>query len=303
MEVLGASAGGADGFGSFPAYTTSDSVQPTLCLLPGDRPAVAFLPPFASPAIGVGSSFGARLSSDGRGVAPGLADWFDPYGVAVGVGSSASPCGLLSSVRPAPRPYMISVDDAPREALGVGSSRRAPAPSGRRCSTSSASVGPWLPCFRLSGCCDPPFTASCAVGVLRSFTATGGGESEKPRPRPSLARGVGRFAILARRVSFLGPSSRPGPLCSFVVGVGRSSPDGEDELAEPLVRRPDLRSRKALPFRIEPEAGQVAEYNSECPHSRLTFSVSQAPRAGFHVAMGWGREDAAHIFDHHQLGL
>jgi hypothetical protein len=38
--------------------------------------------------LGVGRSFGARESSDGRIAAPGLGDWLLPYGVAVGVGRS-----------------------------------------------------------------------------------------------------------------------------------------------------------------------------------------------------------------------
>ena len=47
---------------------------------------------------------------------------------------------------------------------------------GSRCSTSSASVGPCPPRFRFSGCCDPPFAARFAVGVLSS------GEEDEPSP-------------------------------------------------------------------------------------------------------------------------
>lgn len=96
----------------------------------------------------------------GRIAAPELSDWFDPYGVAVGVGSNrglslvpiavltvasvrvtfdaveppdafasiavgvgnrTSPCGRKVSDLSAPSEYIVSVPDAPREALGVGS--------------------------------------------------------------------------------------------------------------------------------------------------------------------------------------
>jgi hypothetical protein len=169
--------------------------------------------------------------------------------------------------------------------------------SGRN-STSSASVGPCPPALLLSGCCDPPFTASCAVGVFSSRTF-----SCRPSFPPvfqSLARGVGRFAIRARRVSFLGPSGRPGPVCSFVVGVGSSAPGDEDD-AFALVAGADFGSAYDLPFRMEPEAGQVAEYSSKCPQiGRSIVGFSHAPRAGFQVAMGTRGEETADILNDHQ---
>jgi hypothetical protein len=56
------------------------------------------------------------------------------------------------------------------------------------------------------------------------------------------------------------------------------------------------------PFRIEPEAGQVCEYGTECPQKRFRSGVSHTPRAGFHVTVGRRGEEAADILDHHQLG-
>src|SRR5690606_17334534 len=61
------------------------------------------------------------------------------------------------------------------EARGVGS----------RCSTWSASVGPCPPARRLSGCCEPPLTASCAVGVF----------SRNSSSRPSFPSRIGRAHV------------------------------------------------------------------------------------------------------------
>ncbi|WP_241265593.1 hypothetical protein [Streptomyces boncukensis] len=97
-----------------------------------------------------------------------------------------------------------------------------------------------------------------------SSLTTFGSPSSNPSPFQSRARGVGNAAIRARNVSLRFPSNRPGPFPSFVVGVGSSIPrEREDELAEPLMRSEDLRSPYACPFRIEPEAGQVAEYGAK----------------------------------------
>jgi len=118
----------------------------------------------------------------------------------------------------------------------------------------------------------------------------------------SRALGVGRFAILALSVSLRFPSGSPGPRASLVVGVGSSWP-GEEEDPLSLVWSADLRSADDRPLRIEPEAGQVAEYSAECPQRRFTSCVSHTPRAGFHVAMCLRREEAADILNHHQSGL
>jgi hypothetical protein len=94
-------------------------------------------------------------------------------------------------------------------------------------------------------------------------------------------------------------------LCSFVVGVGSSAAAaGEDELTEPLVGSASLLSAYATPFRIEPEAGQVAENGAESAknescsggwvHIRSVWS--QTP-------IGFLREDPSDIFDHHPFGF
>lgn len=56
------------------------------------------------------------------------------------------------------------------------------------------------------------------------------------------------------------------------------------------------------PFRIEPDFGQVCENGSKCPHSRFRTGVSQAPRAGFHVAIGSDTEQLLHVLDDDQRG-
>jgi hypothetical protein len=65
----------------------------------------------------------------------------------------------------------------------------------------------------------------------------------------------------------------------------------------------DIGRSDDLPLRIEPEAGQVCEYGTECPQKRFITGVSQTPRAGFQVTVGFRREEAADIFDHHQGGV
>jgi hypothetical protein len=58
-----------------------------------------------------------------------------------------------------------------------------------------------------------------------------------------------------------------------------------------------------MPRRVIPEVSQVAEYSSKCSQSRLSVcGTSHAPRAGFHVAMSRGTEEASHILDDHQSG-
>ena len=76
---------------------------------------------------------------------------------------------------------MTAPDGAPRwsacpafpvRALGVGRSW---------CSTWSASVGPCPPARRFTGSWEPPFTASCAVGVFSSIMARASSGSARPR--------------------------------------------------------------------------------------------------------------------------
>jgi hypothetical protein len=63
----------------------------------------------------------------------------------------------------------------------------------------------------------------------------------------------------------------------------------------------DIGRSQTTPLRIEPEAGQVCKNGAECPQrTSLGSEVSQTPRAGFHVAVGFGREDSGDILDHHQ---
>jgi hypothetical protein len=119
-----------------------------------------------------------------------------------------------------------------------------------------------------SAACPIPF-ASDTVGV-GSSSITFGSWSEKPRPRASRALGVGR--------------------------------PGEEEDALTLVGSTDIGRPDDLPFRIEPEAGQVCENGTECPQKRFITGVSHTPRAGFHVTVGFRREEAADILDHHQSG-
>ena len=139
--------------------------------------------------VGVGNRVGASVSRDGRTAAPALADWFDPYGVEVGVGNMAATWSESSFER-------------------WGSDHLVGSPT------------------------------ECA----------------------------GR---------------RP----SHAVGVAKS---GEDENPAPAVRCPDIGCANTAPFRIEPEVGQVSKNGSECPQMRFSCSVSQTPRAWFHVAVGSG---------------
>src|SRR5690606_33894325 len=125
---------------------------------------------------------------------------------------------------------------------------------------------------------------SVAHGVGSSATAT---ESGVPIPLPLMP-----FALIASRRAIQRSTSSPS-LNTPAFGVGSN-----DEDPEPLVWRADVASAYATPARVIPEGGQVSEYGTECPHSRLRSVVSQTPRAGFHVAMGWGTENSSHILDH-----
>ncbi len=79
---------------------------------------------------------------------------------------------------------------------------------------------------------------------------------------------------------------------------------GGEEGPLAAVRGPDIGCAKHEPPCVVPEVGQGSEYGTECPQRRLTWGVSQTPRAGFHIARGTGGggEEAAHILDHNQAG-
>jgi hypothetical protein len=74
---------------------------------------------------------------------------------------------------------------------------------------------------------------------------------------------------------------------------------GVDEDAEPSVGGAGVGSSYAVPLRVVPEVGQVAEYGSECPQ-RATVAVSHTPRAGFQVATGFGTEQAPNVLCDHE---
>lgn len=63
---------------------------------------------------------------------------------------------------------------------------------------------------------------------------------------------------------------------------------GDEESALAAVRGSDIGGAKHEPPRVVPEVGQGSEYGTECPQRRLTWGVSQTPRAEFHVARGTG---------------
>jgi hypothetical protein len=63
---------------------------------------------------------------------------------------------------------------------------------------------------------------------------------------------------------------------------------GREEGALTAVRGSDIGSAKHEPPCVVPEVGQGSEYGTECPQRRLTWGVSQTPRAEFHVARGTG---------------
>lgn len=240
-----------------------------------------FRVPRASATVGVGSRVGARESSDGLTAAPGDGDWLLPYGVAVGVGSSAPDnVGF-------PRLYVV-LCRSPSDATGVGS----------RCATSAARHFPCVPasCDGVRFVCRFSFSDARGVGnseiVCRRFIPP---SAACPIPFASDTVGVGSSCT-----TLGSPSSYPRPRASRALGIGRP---GQEEDPLSLMGSSDLRSAYDCPFRIEPEAGQVREYGSECPQRRFTTCVSQTPRAGFQVAIGFRREEAADILDHHQSGL
>lgn len=141
-----------------------------------------------------------------------------------------------------------------------------------------------LPCRWLGD----PLIPSDAFGVGKSHSTS----SARFGPWPPLFLLAGCceppfFAMLLVGVlsrAFGGPGDEEGPLAA--------------------VWGPDVGGTKHEPPRVVPEVGQGAEYGTECPHRRLTWGVSQTPRAEFHVARGTGGggEEAAHILDHNQAG-
>jgi hypothetical protein len=105
----------------------------------------------------------------------------------------------------------------------------------------------------------------------------------------------------ARNVSLRFPSGAPGPFHSLVVGVGSRPRDDENALA--LVRGPDVGCTLHVPFRIEPEVGQVSENGADSSKSVGSGGVFIQRRAvGSHTASGLGREKSTDIFDHYQSG-
>jgi len=66
------------------------------------------------------------------------------------------------------------------------------------------------------------------------------------------------------------------------------------------MRSPGVGGGYKRPLRIEPEVGKIAEYSAECPQSMFVSAVSQAPRAGFHVAVGSGTEKPPNVLEHDQ---
>ena len=92
----------------------------------------------------------------------------------------------------------------------------------------------------------------------------------------------------------------PDSLKLFTVGVG--SRPGEAEPALALVGGSHAGRWNTDPLRIPPDLGKVCEYGIECPQIAI-WVVSHTPRAGFHVASGWGCEDSGDILEDHQSGL
>jgi len=152
---------------------------------------------------------------------------------------------------------------------------------GSSSSTSAARHSPWSPasCEGVRFVCR--FSFADARGVGRSCTASQSVIPEctvEPGERPAVA-----FRVF---------------LESATTGVG--SRPGEDKDAPAEMAGPGTGRGKTRPFRIEPDFGQVCENGSKCPHSRFSTGVSQAPRAGFHVAIGSLTEQLLDVFDDHQ---
>ena len=89
---------------------------------------------------------------------------------------------------------------------------------------------------------------------------------------------------------------------SFADARGVGSRPSEDEDSPAKMAGTHSGRGNTDPLRIEPERGQVCENGAKCPHSRFCAEVSQAPRAGFHVAIGSLTEQLLHVLDDHQRG-
>lgn len=75
----------------------------------------------------------------------------------------------------------------------------------------------------------------------------------------------------------------PGPFVSLTVGVGNN------EHPEPVVAGAEVGCANAVPFRIEPEIGQVSENTAKCSQNSPSVSgTSHTSRAVFQAAIGVG---------------
>lgn len=167
----------------------------------------------------------------------------------------------------------------------------------------------------------PGVSVPLALGVVSSDAAALG-RVKSPLPCrwfgepliPSDAFGVGSSSHSTSSARF-GPCPplrllsgcwEPPFLPMLLVGVLSRVSGGPGDEEGPLaaVRGPDIGGTKHEPPCVVPEVGQGAEYGTKCPQRRLTWGVSQTPRAGFHVARGTGGggEEAAYILDHNQAG-
>jgi hypothetical protein len=117
----------------------------------------------------------------------------------------------------------------------------------------------------------PPLAVT-AVGVGHIFTAVARPSREVPKPFPfrCFAFSLDRRAVHDSRDS---PS-----LTTEASGVGHN------EYAVAFVWGTDRGRRHSVPFRIEPEAGQVAEYFSELWESKESCWVLQQDPAGSYHA-------------------
>ena len=62
---------------------------------------------------------------------------------------------------------------------------------------------------------------------------------------------------------------------------------GKNEYPESVVTGPEVGRAKTVPFRIEPELGQVSENTAKCSQVRPSVpGISHASRAGFQTASG-----------------
>ncbi|MDH6145507.1 hypothetical protein P3T35_007562 [Kitasatospora sp. GP30] len=132
---------------------------------------------------------------------------------------------------------------------------------------------------------------------------------------PSDAFGVGsshstssaRFGPWPPRFLFSGcwlPPLEPMLLVGVFSNAVVGGPGGEEDPGA-VVGCSDVGGAKNEPFRVVPELGQGAEYGAKCPQIRLSWVVSQTPRAAFQVARGGGDggggEQSSYILDHQEV--